>query len=56
MSRLVRSRRTRWVIGLVLAASLVTSAVLVVLGSVNRRQGDDPRSNIRPGPARSASC
>ena len=47
--RLLRSRRTRWVIGLLLAASLVTSAVLVVLGSVNRRQADDPRSNIRSG-------
>ena len=49
LGRLLRSRRTRWVIGLLLAASLVTSAVLVVLGSVNRRQADDPRSNIRSG-------
>ena len=43
------SRRIRWVIGLLLAGALVASAVLVVLGSVNRRQSDDPRSNIPSG-------
>jgi hypothetical protein len=44
--RALRSRRTRWLVGVVLVFALVVVAILVVLGSVARRQADDPRSSI----------
>ena len=42
-------RRTRWVVGVILVVGLVVSAVLVVVGTADRQQADDPRSSTRRG-------
>jgi hypothetical protein len=49
LARLLRSRRTRWLVGLVLVAALVVLAILVVLGSAAARRADDPRSSTGTG-------
>lgn len=48
VTALVRSRRARWLAGLAFVLLLVFLAVATVIGQVNRRQADDPRS---PTPA-----
>ncbi|HEY5821655.1 MAG TPA: DUF4350 domain-containing protein [Propionibacteriaceae bacterium] len=44
-----RTRRLRWLIGLLLVLGLVAFAVLTVLGQAGRQQADDPRSSTSTG-------
>ena len=45
----VRSPRLRWLVGGLLVAALVLLTILVVLGTANRQQTDDPRSSTGRG-------
>jgi hypothetical protein len=48
-AQLLRSTRLRWLLGVVVVAGLVLLTVLVVVGTANRRQADDPRSSTAGG-------
>lgn len=49
IGRTLRSRRFRWLAALVGVGLLVTTAILVALGSAAREQADDPRSSTQTG-------